>query len=200
MAKNTKKSILNAAKLLFAKHGYDGCNMDRIAEKAKINKATIYYHFKSKSKLYETVLEINLQRFLQRVREAVYPLNSPEKKLEAFIRTYAGNFSGDKQMAPLMLRELASDGAHLTDKTRTVLRDIIVEIDSILSDGERSDLFKNTKSFVPYFMIVGSMNIFTSTPSMRKKFKRSENDFGFSSTVDETAHEISNIILNGIRR
>lgn len=200
MARDTKAKILDAAKTLFSKEGYDGCNVDLIADKAKVNKATIYYHFKSKSLLYETVLELNLRRFLQRVMKSVHEHSSPEKKLEAFTCTYASNFAGNQQMAPLMLRELASDGSHLTDKTRAVLREIIAEIDTILKEGRKSGLFNDVKSFIPYFMIVGSMNIYTSTKKLRKKFQDQNNDFGFSSTVDETARELSMIILNGLMK
>jgi len=200
MANDTKDNILNAAKKLFSKLGYDGCNVDLIADNAKVNKATIYYHFKSKSLLYETVLELNLSRFLHRVRKVVHEHDSPEKKLEVFARTYASNFVGDQQMAPLMLRELASDGTHLTDKTRAVLREIIAEVDAILEEGRTAGVFIETKSFIPYFMIVGSMNIYTSTKKLRKKFDDNDNDFGFSSTIDETAEELSRIILNGLKK
>ncbi len=200
MANDTKDNILNAAKQLFAKRGYDGCNVDHIADKAKVNKATIYYHFKSKALLYETVLELNLRRFLKRLRKKVHEHDSPERKLEAFVSTYASNFADDQQMAPLMLRELASDGTHLTDKTRAVLSEIIAEVDVILEEGRASGLFIDAKSFIPYFMIVGSMNIFTSTKKLRKKFQDNDNDFGFAATIDETAQELSRIILNGLKK
>lgn len=199
MAKATKEKILDAAKVLFSKSGFDGCNVDLIAERAKVNKATIYYHFENKASLYETVLELNLSQFLQRVKRAVQKHRSPEKKLEAFIHAYAGNFADNKQMAPLMLRELASDGAHLTDKTRAVIREIIEEVDTILEKGRKAGLFRDTSTFLPYFMIVGSMNIYTSTSAMRKEYHNLRNDFGFSSTIDETAGELSRIILNGLK-
>lgn len=200
MSKETKEKILNAAKMLFSKKGFDGCNVDLIAEKAGVNKATIYYHFKNKATLYETVLELNLRQFLQRVKKHVQKHSSPEEKLESFIHAYASNFASNKQMGPLMLRELASDGAHLTGKTRVVLSEIIGEVDAILEEGWKAGLFKHTKTFLPYFMIVGSMNIYTSTSTMRKKFQNQGNDFGFSLTIAETAEELSKIILNGLKK
>lgn len=200
MTHDTKNRILKAAKKLFSERGYDGCNVDLIADRAEVNKATIYYHFKSKSLLYDSVLELNLKRFLKRVRKEVHIHNSPEKKLEAFANTYASNFADNRQMAPLMLRELASDGTHLTDRTRNVLREIIEEVDTILEEGKRSGLFKDTISFIPYFMIVGSMNIYTSTRKLRKKFQDNDNDFGFASTIDEAARELIEIILYGLKK
>lgn len=44
----TKLKILEAAEKLFAEKGFDGARVDDIAEKAGVNKALIYYYFKSK--------------------------------------------------------------------------------------------------------------------------------------------------------
>lgn len=199
MAKDTKDIILDAAKTLFSIKGFAGCNVDLIAEKAKVNKATIYYHYKNKSTLYEKVLEVNLERFLQHIQKAIQQYDSPIQKLEAFTHTYASNFTGNRLMAPIMLRELASDGEHLTGTTRKIIKEILSVVDTILEEGQKCGLFRETKSFLPYFMIVGSMNIYTSTPKMRKKFHNQEMDFGFSATADEVAEEITKIILSGIK-
>ena len=43
-----KLRILEAAEKLFAEKGFDGSRVDDIAEKAGVNKALIYYYFKSK--------------------------------------------------------------------------------------------------------------------------------------------------------
>lgn len=200
MAKETKAKILEVAKKLFSEKGYDGCSVDSIADKAKVNKATIYYHFGAKASLYEKVLEINLDRFHKRVIQDIAKHDSPEKKLEAFILSYADNFKENRDMAPLMLRELASDGAHLSDKTRLIIRGIITEVDKILNEGRQAGLFRETKTFLPYFMIVGSMNIYTSTRTMRTKFQDNKDAFGFSLSSDETARQITNIIMNGLKK
>lgn len=199
MAKDTKEKILDAAKVLFSKNGFDGCNVDVIADKAMVNKATIYYHFKSKAILYETVLELNLRKFLHRVRKEIQKETSPVAQLKAFIYAYASNFAGNKHMAPIMLRELASDGTHITGKIRGILQEIILEVDTILHDGRKAGQFQKTKTFLPYFMIVGSMNIYTSTSSMRKAFTEQDNDFGFSLTIDDAADELCSIILDGVK-
>lgn len=199
MAKNTKGRILIIARKLFSEKGFDGCSVDLIAEKAKVNKASIYYYFKSKASLYEEVLENNLGSFLEKVVQAVSREDSPEKKLEVFTSTYAENFASNKTMAPLMLRELASDGTHLTDKTRRILGEIIKVVDNILRDGQQAGVFRKTKTFLPYFMIVGSMNIYTSTQKMRKRFKGHKDEYGFSMTSQETAKELASIVINGLK-
>jgi TetR/AcrR family transcriptional regulator len=49
--------ILTAARKIFSKEGFDGARMDEIALLANVNKAMIYYHFKSKEELYRKVID-----------------------------------------------------------------------------------------------------------------------------------------------
>src|SRR6188472_266478 len=48
--------ILAAAAGEFAARGFAGARVDRIARRARVNKAMLYYHFKSKERLYRTLL------------------------------------------------------------------------------------------------------------------------------------------------
>ena len=56
-ADRSQQTILLAARDEFAKYGLAGARVDRIAERAGINKRLIYYYFKSKDDLFLTVLE-----------------------------------------------------------------------------------------------------------------------------------------------
>jgi len=49
--------IFKAAKELFALHGYHQTSTNLIAEKADVSKSLIFHHFRSKKKLYLTVIE-----------------------------------------------------------------------------------------------------------------------------------------------
>jgi len=52
---NTRKKIIQAASHCFAKMGFSGTPMQRIADKANINQALLYHHFKNKKMLWKTV-------------------------------------------------------------------------------------------------------------------------------------------------
>ncbi len=49
---DTRRLILDAAKVVFANKGYDGGTMDEIASEAGIKKALIFYYFPSKEDLF----------------------------------------------------------------------------------------------------------------------------------------------------
>lgn len=57
MRKQSKKeSILATAKMLFSEKGYDATSMDDIALRTSIPKSLIYYHFKNKEALLNSII------------------------------------------------------------------------------------------------------------------------------------------------
>ena len=50
-------AILEAAKCLFMRHGYDGSSMDAIAAEAGVSKLTVYSHFTDKETLFTCAVE-----------------------------------------------------------------------------------------------------------------------------------------------
>jgi AcrR family transcriptional regulator len=59
-ADETKEKLLLAATAEFAAYGAAGARIDRIAERAGVNKRMIYAYFGNKEQLFETVLEHSL--------------------------------------------------------------------------------------------------------------------------------------------
>ncbi len=54
----SQKKIMEVAVKIFARKGFDGARVDEIAREAKVNKALIYYYFKSKSLILEEIFRI----------------------------------------------------------------------------------------------------------------------------------------------
>lgn len=61
----TRAAILHAAEHIFAEQGLAGARTDAIAAAAGVNKALIYYYFKSKDALYLAIIEEYLRDFSQ---------------------------------------------------------------------------------------------------------------------------------------
>ena len=58
--KDTKEKILNIAEDLFSEKGFDATSVDLIAQKAGVNKALIYYHYKNKQDLLNSLFKRTL--------------------------------------------------------------------------------------------------------------------------------------------
>jgi len=62
----SRAKILAAAERAFARDGLAGARTDAMAAAAGVNKALLYYYFKSKEGLYEAVIEEHLREFNER--------------------------------------------------------------------------------------------------------------------------------------
>lgn len=60
----TKRKILASAEKLFAHKGFDGTSIQDLARAAKVNKALIYYHFKNKQDIIDSLFEKTLEEML----------------------------------------------------------------------------------------------------------------------------------------
>lgn len=70
----SRAKILAAAERAFARDGLAGARTEAIATEAGLNKALLYYYFKSKESLYEAVIEQHLRAFNE---QALAVLNAP---------------------------------------------------------------------------------------------------------------------------
>ena len=58
---DSRQRILDAARTEFSEKGFDGARVDGIAKRAEVNKALIYYYFKSKDELLQELLRTFLE-------------------------------------------------------------------------------------------------------------------------------------------
>ena len=65
--KNKKEEILQAAEEEFARNGYEGANISRIAKKVGVTHVLLYYHFQDKENLFREVLQRKIEQFIQSV-------------------------------------------------------------------------------------------------------------------------------------
>lgn len=90
--RETKRTILDAAELLFSQHSYVDVTFRHIAEQAKVHVSQIVYHFKNKELLLRAVVnrragELNEERL--RILEAYEQVvGSENMQLEAVIRAF----------------------------------------------------------------------------------------------------------------
>jgi TetR/AcrR family transcriptional regulator len=79
------RHILQAAKPLFAQHGYGGVSIDRIAEAAGISKQNLLYYFPRKLLLYREVLNDVLDVWLSYMDAMSQREDDPEAALREYI-------------------------------------------------------------------------------------------------------------------
>lgn len=92
---DNRENILNCALHLFYSKGYDAVGVQEIAETAGVTKPTLYYYFKSKYGLLESLLEIKCKALNEEIYSASLAGKDVLTKLfyvaEAYLKTAAIN-------------------------------------------------------------------------------------------------------------
>lgn len=157
------EKVLAAALKEFAEYGFDGARVDRIAKNAKVNKAMIYYHFKSKEALYERILSDLAGMIYERVVEVIVEESDPREQLYTIIHRYIETLTiVDRNMLRTMLREIAGGGKFFKKIAipRLVIP-IIAKIGPILrSAQERGDLRRDLDPLYTFLQIIGGIIFF----------------------------------------
>lgn len=65
--KNKREEILAAAEEEFARNGYEGASISRIAKRVGVTHVLLYYHFKCKENLFFELLQRKIETFVQSV-------------------------------------------------------------------------------------------------------------------------------------
>src|SRR3954466_15477523 len=96
-----KERIVAAAAKEFAAYGYAGANMDRIARTARLNKAMIYYHFRSKAALYRDIFNDMLGAVRAEVGAVAVSTAEPAEKIRAYVAAIAGQAEARPHFPPI---------------------------------------------------------------------------------------------------
>ena len=153
----TAEKILVAARAVFAEKGYSGTHVDEIAERAGVNKATLYYQIGDKDTLYANVIHQVLGNIAQNIAEAVAKVDDLEEKLKAYIHYITDTVDKNPELPPIMMREIASGGATMP---RVVVEDIALVLTiliGILDKGRKKGIFTETIPFLIHTMILGTI-------------------------------------------
>ena len=84
----TRNELVDVARRLFAKNGFENTSMNEIAAEAKKGRRTLYTYFKSKEDIYYTVIQTELKRLFERLDEVANMDMQPEEKMVQLIFTH----------------------------------------------------------------------------------------------------------------
>jgi TetR/AcrR family transcriptional regulator len=153
----TAEKILKAARAVFAENGYSGAHVDEIADRAGVNKATLYYQIGDKDTLYANVIHQVLGNTAKNIAGAVAKVDHPEEKLKAYINCIAANVDKNPELPPIMMREIAAEGAHLPRVVIDDIASVMVILAGILEEGKKKGIFIEVVPFLIHMMIVGTI-------------------------------------------
>jgi len=161
-AERTQESILRAAVAEFAESGLGGARVDRIAERAGINKKLIYYYFGNKEKLFLAALETTYADIRAAERElnleALAPIDAVRRLVE-FTWQY---FLDHPEFLTLVNSENLHGARHLkhSKRVREMHSPLAHLLGEILERGRKEGVFRGGVDPVQLYISIAALGYF----------------------------------------
>jgi len=198
----TADKILVAARAVFAEKGYSGTHVDEIANRAGVNKATLYYQIGDKDTLYANVIHYVLGNIAQDIAEAVANVYTPEDKLKAYIQSIASAVDKNPELPPIMMREIAAGGATMPRVVVEDIASVVTILIGILDQGKKTDVFTETIPFLVHTMIMGTILFYKGSVQIKDRqtwlpAEVSAHDRKFKGNIND---EVSRLVLRAVKK
>ena len=161
-ADRSQAIILSAARDEFAEFGLGGARMDRIAERAALNKRLIYYYFADKETLFQAVLEQSYRD----IREAEQQLNllevTPVDAVRRLVRFTWDYYLAHPEFLTLLNSANLHKARHLAESKRAkeLNSPLIETLATVLERGRRGGSFRGGVDPVQLYVSIAGLAYF----------------------------------------
>ncbi|MFH1454016.1 MAG: TetR/AcrR family transcriptional regulator [Armatimonadota bacterium] len=186
---NTHKNILVSAERIFAQKGYNGAGVQQIAEDAKVNKAMIFYYFKSKENLYLSIILEAQKEMSERVEEVSKLDIAPVDKIKELAKVFTDMFFNKTNLFKILLKEMGGfrDGPSLMNSE--YIKKINGSMEDIIKQGIEAGEFRNIDPGMAVMSFIGIIKTLFAQQFFTGKKLSKEDIINFS----------FDLILNGIK-
>ncbi|MCQ2974552.1 MAG: TetR/AcrR family transcriptional regulator [Bacteroidales bacterium] len=183
-----RDAIIKIARQVFNKYGYDKTRMDHIAKASGKGKSSIYYYFKSKEQIFQSVVLKEAVAFRHNMIDALNSNDNPAEKIKIYIQTRMNTI------------KIYNNFHSALKNTRLRHIDFVRRL-NIFYDNEEIRLFHDILQEgvdKHYFSVsnpdLASMAIIMAVKGIEDYILRTENPEIFTSRIDE----LLKIILHGV--
>lgn len=132
--KETRAALLEAARRIFARNGFDGASIRAITGEAGTNLGSVTYHFGSKRKLYAEVLKVGLTPLVDRVGEAASGGGEPLERLARVVRVFFDHLATNADVPRLLLQEVSA-GRNPPPEVVSIIQRNAMYVQGIIAEG-----------------------------------------------------------------
>jgi TetR/AcrR family transcriptional regulator len=160
----TRTTVLAAALREFAQLGLAGARVDRIAQRAGVNKQALYYHYGSKEDLFRATLASVYKDAMPIHQVWNAPGLSPEQAMRSLITALFEHFRRIEDGTSVIAHENRYHGKHLTPKIRHQIRaaiaPIIDAIENVLTRGQKEGVFAKNVTVANLYLTLIAQSMF----------------------------------------
>ncbi|MDE5444135.1 TetR family transcriptional regulator [Bradyrhizobium sp. CSA207] len=158
----TRRKLLTAARLEFARHGFAGARVDEIAERAGVNKQLVYHYFGDKDALYLAVLEWVYEDIREQERRLNLEGLAPDKAIRKLIEASFDHLAANPDFIVLLNDENRGGARHVRGSTRleAMHSPLVKSVSHILHEGVRSGVFRKGIDAVQLYISIAGLSYF----------------------------------------
>ncbi len=183
-----RNAIIKAATQVFNKYGFDKTRMDHIAKATGKGKSSIYYYFKSKEQIFESVVLTEAVAFRHTIIDALAATENAVNKIKVYVLTR------------MNIIKIYTNFQNALKNTRLRHIDFVERLNR-LYDREEIRLFKdileegvNKKLFNVQNLELAAMALIMAVKGIEDYVFRTNDAVEFTSRIDQ----LLNLILHGI--
>src|SRR6187402_2965095 len=196
----TRKKLLTAARLEFARHGFAGARVDEIAERAGVNKQLVYHYFGDKDALYLAVLEWVYEEIRTQERKLNLEGLPPERAIKKLIESSFDHLAAHPDFIVLLNDENRSGAGHVRNsrKLEAMHSPLVSMVSNILADGVRSGVFRKGIDAVHLYISIAGLSyfFFSNTPTLSAIFGK---DLSSPAARRARRRHVADLVLHSLR-
>jgi AcrR family transcriptional regulator len=186
--------ILDAADRLLARFGYQKTTADDLAREAGIGRRTIYVHFTSKEEIFLASIDRVVERLVDELKRVLYSGGAPDERLRRMLVTRVlfrfDSVAGYHGSLDDMFSVLRSAYLERRDRYLGMEADVFAHV---LSEGQRAGtLVVPDPHMVARTLLQATNGLLPYSLSSRELGSRAE--------IEEKARQVTEILLEGLRK
>lgn len=161
-ADRSQNAILLAARDEFAEHGLGGARVDRIAERAGLNKRLIYYYFADKETLFQAVLEQAYRHIREKERELNLLGLKPAMALRRLVEFTWTYYLENPEFLTLLNSANLHRARHLqqSERARQLNSPLIATLGEVLERGRLDGSFRGGVDPLQLYVSIAGLSYF----------------------------------------
>lgn len=157
---NVRDRIFRAAAAEFAKVGYSGGRVERIAARAKCNIRMVYYHFGSKDALYRTVLEKSYEEIRTKERDLELASLDPLEGMVMLLEFTFEHFKSHPDFVALLNNENLMKGRFVLKSKRVteMASPLRHALETLLRRGVQAGIFRRDLDPIQVYTTIAALS------------------------------------------
>lgn len=182
-------AIIDAAVKVFAKLGYHGAQVTKIAREAGVADGTIYLYFENKEDILISLFKEKMGQFIAEVAKMLSREPDAEKQLRTLVNSHFSHLESDKMLAVVTQIELRQSNPEIREGISEPLQKYFQEIEHVVENGQKQG------KFAPWVDVKTARKmIFGTLDEVATCWVLSKKEY----SLTDLTEPVANLLLNGL--